>query len=123
MAKHVAPQWICNICKLKFNREDTLDRHMLIHDENRPEYSCQLCRKTLKHYSSLTYHKTHKHSVQPPLFQCDVCENSFATRKTLQYHLNVLPSLKPFQCPNCTETLHQPHAKCSYIKKMVIYKT
>jgi len=122
LAKHVEPLWRCNECNLKFNREDTLDRHMLIHLANRPEYNCKLCQKKYKQLSSLNCHMSHKHSKQPPSFNCNLCQKSFASKKSLRYHLNVHKSIKPFQCTICNEKFCQPYEKSRHIKTMVIYK-
>ncbi|VVC36603.1 Zinc finger C2H2-type,Zinc finger, RING/FYVE/PHD-type,SET domain [Cinara cedri] len=117
-ATHIDPQWFCNVCKMKFAREDTLNRHMMKHGRIRPEYRCRLCPKKFKHFESLKHHIQQKHSEEPQVFVCKVCQKELGTKKTLRYHLNVHGSIKPFKCPTCLESFHQPCDKSRHMKKM-----
>ena len=97
--------YTCITCNKMFDRPYRLQRHMLIHDPNRPRVNCQLCDRSFTRADSLENHIKCMHSGNRP-YTCHypMCQKSFPTQSSLISHLKVHTNGKPYKCLECEES-------------------
>lgn len=95
-------KYTCTVCSKVFDRPYRLQRHMQIHDPNRPRVSCHICDRSFTRYDTLEGHIKSSHSEERP-FHCsqEGCTKSFPTQSALTHHLRTHLDGKPYQCKEC----------------------
>ena len=80
----------CPTCGKVFDRPYRYQRHLQIHNPNRPKVSCQLCNKTFTRMDTLENHMKCLHSNDRP-FKCTFpgCPKRFPLQSALVHHLKV----------------------------------
>ena len=83
-------KYICNTCSKTFDRPYRLQRHLQIHNPNRPKVSCHLCDKAFTRLDTLENHMKCLHSNDRP-FKCTFsgCPKRFPLQSALIHHLKV----------------------------------
>ena len=114
-------QHTCTKCDMQFSDEDTLDCHMMVHDNStkeRPDdnkYHCIECgkaftlKRTLKgnqdalpQRCTKCYMKAHMLANPKNSFKCLTCRKSFDTKQALTTHMTE-HDLKKYRCETCGE--------------------
>ena len=93
-------EYICNVCKKKFNAERTLKRHVKsIHEkQTKEELQCKECDKKFTRHDNLERHLQEVHRIstlninfirelKTNLFNCNYCDSSFGRKQTLNDHI------------------------------------
>lgn len=95
-------QFICTSCSKVFDRPYRLQRHMQIHNPNRPRVACHICDRTFTRFDTLENHMKCLHTEERP-FKCMVesCNKTFATQSTLFHHQKTHTNGKPYNCREC----------------------
>ena len=98
----------CPYCDRCFNRVDHLKNHVLTHDSNRQQWSCEKCGKHYLYRSTFLYHMAHHQAQDGPDLICTLCHTEFSTREALIEHVHTHNRYKPdltrsknHQCPKC----------------------
>lgn len=87
----------CPQCKMVFNSERFLRRHLLSHlDPSKSKFKCEKCKKTFRTERYLLNH-SFIHSSDKP-YSCEKCSKKFASAYRLRRHL-ALHSGQYFECP------------------------
>ena len=83
-------KYVCPTCSKPFDRPYRLQRHLQIHNPNRPKVTCQLCDKSFTRVDTLENHMKCLHSTERP-FKCTFsdCNKSFPLQSALIHHLKV----------------------------------
>lgn len=94
--------YTCVVCSKSFDRPYRLQRHMQIHNPNRPRVVCQICDRQFTRTDTLENHMKSLHSDERP-FKCttDGCQKTFATQSALFHHLKTHMHGKPYKCLEC----------------------
>ena len=87
-------KYVCPTCGKPFDRPYRLQRHLQIHNPNRPKVSCHLCDKSFTRVDTLENHMKCLHSNDRP-FKCTFagCPKSFPLQSALVHHLKVCMNL------------------------------
>ncbi|GAB0092598.1 hypothetical protein DMENIID0001_076050 [Sergentomyia squamirostris] len=88
----------CAQCGKGFRHKFILDRHVLIHREDKPE-ECQVCFKRFKHRPGLLNHM----AVHTKPFVCDICNKGFSQDRSLKAH-SLRHLKKNVNCCYCDRT-------------------
>ncbi len=83
-------RYTCPTCNKIFDRPYRLQRHLQIHNPNRPKVSCQLCDKVFTRTDTLENHMKCLHSNDRP-YKCtfEGCPKRFPLQSALIHHLKV----------------------------------
>ena len=100
--KRVERTYVCVVCSKGFDRPYRLQRHMYIHNPNRPHVVCQICDRHFTRMDTLDNHMKSVHSDERP-FSCTTegCLKTFATQSALFHHLKTHMNGKPYKCLEC----------------------
>ncbi|XP_039439786.1 zinc finger protein 431-like isoform X1 [Culex pipiens pallens] len=74
----------CNICRKTFTARSSLERHMLLHNNEKP-FACSQCDKTYRRNLDLKHHVELVHEGKNPHF-CAECAQSFQSYQALYLH-------------------------------------
>ncbi|XP_076628952.1 uncharacterized protein LOC143345562 isoform X11 [Colletes latitarsis] len=102
----------CNICKSYFVSEDSLQRHVKLHDRI---YTCDECGKSFREKYVLKQH-IRKHTGERP-FQCKVCYRRFAELSVLRVHKLTHTGERPYVCNVCGRTFTQRSSMMIHYRK------
>ena len=85
------PQYQCTDCGKLFLRDRELQKHSVIHSENRPVFNCEYCPKSFLYPASLKDHQK-KHSemgsdLNEAKYECEICNKPFHTHGRLIKHI------------------------------------
>ena len=98
---------ICNICGKKLGNLKNLKKHYKLHTGLR-EYKCKFCDKSYKRSDHLNRHMiVHQEDKTP--FECSYCYKKFSYKYHLKTHINNIHILNPFKfkCEICGEFFHK----------------
>ena len=111
--------YTCTICNKVFDRPYRLQRHMQIHDPNRPRVSCQICDRSFTRLDTLENHMKCMHSDDRP-YHCHypICQKSFATQSSLVNHLKIHTDGKPYKCLECDDSFTLLYEYKQHIRQM-----
>lgn len=93
---------ICDLCKKKYIRKNSLRSHLIIEHGFGTTYSCNWCNKRYDAVSKLKQHVV-KHTRERN-FSCELCGGQFVTKAALMYHTRIHTGEKPFPCDLCEES-------------------
>ena len=97
--KKIHVKYSCEKCDFAHNRKERLRLHMISHEEER-SFICKICKKALKHASSLTKH-TNSHNVSYP---CNKCGKTYKYPDQLTRHkatIHKVGQVKMHHCEHC----------------------
>lgn len=89
---------VCDFCGKDFYRVHELNRHSLLHAENKT-YVCGVCNKGFPTAHGLKSHCMLHTGIKS--FTCDKCRKSFAQKSTLSLHLIQHAGVKDHECARC----------------------
>uniref|UniRef100_A0A336LGR9 CSON012066 protein n=1 Tax=Culicoides sonorensis TaxID=179676 RepID=A0A336LGR9_CULSO len=89
---------ICDICGRTYHSQNKLNKHRIIHFEDR-NVPCPLCPAKFKRKDNLKIH-LRVHSGEKP-FKCSYCEKRYAHHTDLKRHTFTHTSQYPFICKFC----------------------
>ncbi|XP_059483310.1 zinc finger protein 62 homolog isoform X2 [Neocloeon triangulifer] len=90
--------FICTLCTTSFKTKANLTNHMLIHTGEK-KYFCDLCGQQFAHKTSLVLHHRWHNGDKP--YQCKFCKKNFSQNGNLQEHLRIHTGEKPYICSFC----------------------
>ena len=116
--EHDEIEFECDECKKSFATYYGLNRHKLVHSNEKP-FSCSYCKKTFRLHQHLKIH-TRNHTGQD-LFECQYCHKKFNVNSNLNNHIRIHTGEKPFKCEKCDKSFtfraqlnfHARNKKCS----------
>ncbi|XP_048832200.1 BCL6A transcription repressor a isoform X1 [Brienomyrus brachyistius] len=88
----------CNKCDSKCAEDDSLKRHMLQVDGDKP-YKCDHCQAAFRYKGNLASHKT-VHTGEKP-YRCHICGAQFNRPANLKTHTRIHSGEKPYKCETC----------------------
>ncbi|KAL5235594.1 hypothetical protein ACI65C_003004 [Semiaphis heraclei] len=96
----------CDICHLRFYRNDVMLSHRRIHEGNQKTYDCKSCLKQFSHNNSLLRHsKIHRVKNK---YSCHHCQRSYIRKDSLIVHLRSKHTgEKPYQCHICKKEFYE----------------
>lgn len=86
----------CTKCAKKFSSTATFEKHMVMHNEERP-YRCTLCDNGFKLKVHLKKHHLYRHSDEYPC-ECSICGKRFKDSSAVRLHERIHSSDRPFRC-------------------------
>lgn len=89
----------CEQCTYHTATQDSLDRHMKLHDQSRP-FECNVCGYRYKMKTKLQVHLVNVHSGDK-IYNCGSCDYSTNDGTHLIIHLRSHSGVKPFSCSEC----------------------
>ncbi|BFZ00054.1 hypothetical protein BsWGS_03093 [Bradybaena similaris] len=89
----------CQDCGLTCSSKHVLDRHSVIHTEEKP-YKCDICGKWFKYRTYLSTHHKIIHSKEKA-YKCDFCGKAFSVSSYLSRHKRRHTDEKPYKCDVC----------------------
>lgn len=112
-------QHVCSHCSKEFGGKTDLQRHMLIHSDERP-HKCSECGKCYRQAVNLKNHITtaHEHKKQ---FACTQCPKSFALKERLKLHMRLHSGEKPYPCALCEKRFARGGQVSSEINLQLFY--
>ena len=87
----------CHVCGKEFKRNGALNKHVLIHSDDRP-FVCMICGATFKSNSNLSTHVKAHSEIK---FSCKICNSKFNYKGSLRKHLRIHDSDRPHYCVLC----------------------
>lgn len=88
----------CLICHKVFASNKLLNKHELLHKNNKP-YKCDICPRSFNYKTALEVHYR-KHTGEKP-YCCDVCGKSLTTYRSLSQHKLIHFGEKNYSCHQC----------------------
>ncbi|KAK0095888.1 hypothetical protein PV326_007125 [Microctonus aethiopoides] len=95
----------CNICNIKFKKEQKLFYHYKRYHCNSTTISCLQCGKLFDNQSQLRAHICNDGKIRQHI--CEICNKGFADGYTLKRHIVTHLPEKPFKCNQCTKSFTQ----------------
>lgn len=95
---HHVSQHRCELCDKSFRRKSGLTYHMQLHNGEQP-LACQYCEYTTTRDSNLRQHLLSHMGIKP--YKCNHCDYETAYRSNLAYHVLTHSTERPFSCPSC----------------------
>ncbi len=95
---------MCAICDKGFKHKQLLQRHSLVHSDDRP-FICDVCGATFKTRANL-YNHSNIHNEEKP-FQCTYCDAKFSHKTSLILHTRWHTGEKPYTCTVCGKSFSQ----------------
>ena len=95
----------CDVCNKIFKNSTNMQRHKLIHTQNK-KYSCHICNKKFYATNSLKRHVMDTHYGWKR-FACMKCGKKFTSRLSHQEHMNLHDDIKPYCCDECGKAFRQ----------------
>ncbi|CAL8131567.1 unnamed protein product [Orchesella dallaii] len=100
----------CDICKLKFARQDQLKCHSRVHSD-KTYYNCSECGETFKFLATLNLHIEQAHTSEENRrkFHCTHCKESFVSKNKLETHKSQAHGIQRsmnFECLFCGKKMH-----------------
>lgn len=96
----------CDICGKCFTSNYRLQRHLLIHSDNKP-YLCTECGQSFTQSHHLTDHMTRHTGIKA--FRCEFCGKEFAVKGTLAKHVKIHDENKPYLCQHCGKNFYSSY--------------
>lgn len=93
----------CPHCPKKFAYKSNLDRHILLHSDNKKSYICEQCGAPYSTPMALKEHYSYAHKKVKD-FKCNLCDKAFSAKRALQRHQVVHSDDRPFKCGLCSRT-------------------
>ncbi|OXU19960.1 hypothetical protein TSAR_013867 [Trichomalopsis sarcophagae] len=97
-------RFVCNKCGKSFKHKQLLQRHQLVHSEDRP-YPCKSCNASFKTKANLLNHQS-THTGEKKHF-CELCDHKFAHKTSLTLHYRTHTGQKPYKCEVCSKSFSQ----------------
>ncbi|ELU00326.1 hypothetical protein CAPTEDRAFT_145894, partial [Capitella teleta] len=97
MARHSEKGSECEICGKKFTRRAHLNRHLRIHDPEKP-FKCPHCEYRGCEKSDITKHIT---IHEAPKYVCEICNKAFRHQKNKDLHVKRHKGQKDYKCGVC----------------------
>ncbi|XP_067636647.1 zinc finger protein 93-like [Eurosta solidaginis] len=91
-------QYPCDICGKHFKTKSVLNRHKLIHSDEKP-LKCDFCEKRFAQAANQRQHMR-THTGEKP-YKCKYCDRCFTTKKLLNTHLRVHLGDNIYRCESC----------------------
>lgn len=104
----------CHTCQLAYSTASELQKHMKIHDPNKP-YQCQHCSKNFHTKTGLDIHAK-KHTGKRP-YKCDECDKAFITKPVLVMHMRGHTGEKPYECKVCHARYTQSSTLADHMRR------
>ena len=107
--RHHRQKYECNICKKKFAKKATLEKHIfVIHEGNKP-FKCDSCEASFKRKLNLKVHMESVHEGKKPN-SCDFCDRAYYRKKDLTHHVDTIHKgieKKPNSCDICDRAFYR----------------
>lgn len=89
------------------------------HNRNAKKYKCQKCRISYNFESNMQKHMESVHFISPK-YKCSVCDMTFKKREYLAEHVTIHTGEKPYKCPyaQCKERFRTRYQKSKHISRM-----
>ena len=120
--------YICPICNIRAANFLSLDRHMILHKQEKP-YVCKwpdckasfACKRYLTKH--IRRHEGHKSYYRRPVnkirkFKCSKCDYMAISRDTLSFHENTHTQARPFKCEFCDRAFNNPRNRTIHERNM-----
>nr|XP_032824001.1 MDS1 and EVI1 complex locus protein EVI1-A-like [Petromyzon marinus] len=105
-------EYKCDQCPKAFNWKSNLIRHQMSHD-NGKRFECENCDKVFTDPSNLQRHIRSQH-VGARAHTCTDCGKTFATSSGLKQHRHIHSTIKPFSCDVCQKSYTQFSNLCRH---------
>lgn len=101
----------------------TESKAVVIHNDNRKKFACDICGLTLLSKSGIRRHMVHKHlglrtssGAQLKTEVCNIC-GVYTTKRNLKDHVASHSTIKNFECDNCGSAVKSIFTLRKHIKR------
>jgi len=98
---------VCSVCKKRFRVVQQLQKHVLIHSDERP-YTCQDCGRRFRTKSHLKVHMASH--IREKNHGCTVCGKMFSQKGAVKSHMRTHSDERPYSCETCGKAFKQRQA-------------
>ena len=111
---------VCHFCNKEFNSSGHLQRHIVIHYDDREKFPCGQCHKTMSSEQSLKSHINNVHlGLEIRNFPCPNCPLRCASKKSLDLHFSrIHDEAGSFKCDMCERVFNTEDYMMAHKRKL-----
>ena len=99
----------CNVCNKTLKTKQSLNTHMVIHSDKKP-FQCELCPQAFKLKQHVKLHSKTQHTISSGEFQCNLCQKVLSQARTLAKHMKeVHEKSEIHRCALCDYSASLPY--------------